>query len=143
MLPRLIVVDRERFKLEIYLWRMGKRRYFRQLTFIITVGQVGNETPHGLYYVEHKTCTPDWRVPKNPDYPPEVWEHIYKFGELGNPFAGGFISLVGKETGIGIHGTSFDPQVGSAASHGCIRMRTEDLLEIYNRVAIGTPVYLH
>jgi lipoprotein-anchoring transpeptidase ErfK/SrfK len=143
MLPRLIVVDRERFRLEIYRWRVRKRRYDRQMTFKITVGKVGHETPHGLYYVENKTRKPDWRVPKDPDYPSEVWGHVYKFGDLGNPFAGGFISLVGKETGIGIHGTSFDPQVGTAASHGCIRMRTNDLLEIYDRVAIGTPVYLH
>jgi lipoprotein-anchoring transpeptidase ErfK/SrfK len=143
MLPRLLVVDREKRTLTIYRWRVTKRRYDRQFKFTITVGKKGKETPHGLYFVESKTRKPDWRVPKDPDYSPDMWNTIIKFGTPGNPFAGGFISLSGKETGIGIHGTSFDPQVGTASSHGCIRMRTEDFLKIYDRVAVGTPVYLH
>lgn len=143
MLPRLIVVDREKFTLDLYRWGFRKYRYTLQESFDITVGKVGAETPHGLYFVENKSRQPDWQVPASPDYSDELWGKIYKFGEPGNPFDGGFISLHGEESGVGLHGTSFDPRVGTASSHGCVRMRTEDLLKIYDCCAIGTPVYLH
>lgn len=143
MLPRLIVVDRERRTLDFYKWRLRYREYWRRYCMPVTVGKLGSETPHGLYFVQGKTRTPDWKVPEDDDYSPETWGRIYKFGEPGNPFDGGFVSLAGEETGIGIHGTSFDPMVGTASSHGCIRMRTPDFLKIYDRCEIGTPVYLH
>jgi len=143
MLPRLIVVDREEHRLDVYTWRRLRRRYKRTSTFTITVGKVGSRTPHGLYFVQGKSRRPDWRVPSSPDYPEYNWDHVYKFGEPGNPFDGGFISLAGKESGIGLHGTVFDPQVGTDSSHGCVRMRTPDLLKIYDSCKVGTPVYLH
>jgi lipoprotein-anchoring transpeptidase ErfK/SrfK len=143
MLPRLIVVDRGDRRLEVYRWRLGKGRYTRTFTCIVTVGKLGAETPHGLYFVQGKSRTPDWKMPANTDYPEEQWGKVFKFGEPGNPFDGGFISLAGRESGIGLHGTSFDPLVGTASSHGCVRMRTEDLLKIYDQCKTGTPVYLH
>lgn len=143
MLPRLIVVDRENHSLDLYVYRLRKRRYALKETFTVTVGKVGSETPHGLYFVQSKSRKPDWQVPPSPDYPSSMHGHIFKFGQNGNPFAGGFISLAGDETGIGIHGTSFDPKVGTDSSHGCVRMRTEDLLKIYDHCFIGMPVYLH
>lgn len=143
MLPRLLVVDRHDRRLDLYRWRSVKRRYTLSFTTEVTVGKVGAQTPHGLYFVQGKSRTPDWQVPPNPDYAKETWGDVYKFGELGNPFDGGFISLAGKETGIGLHGTSFDPQVGTASSHGCVRMVTKDLLKIYDLCKVGTPVYLH
>jgi lipoprotein-anchoring transpeptidase ErfK/SrfK len=33
--------------------------------------------------------------------------------------------------------------IGSAASYGCIRMRNEDIIDLFNRVDIGTPVYMY
>ena len=44
--------------------------------------------------------------------------------------------------GAGIHGTSDDASIGSAASHGCIRMTIPDVIELYDRVNVGTPVYI-
>ncbi len=41
---------------------------------------------------------------------------------------------------IYIHGTNHEESLGEPASHGCIRMRNSDLLELYERVEIGTPV---
>jgi lipoprotein-anchoring transpeptidase ErfK/SrfK len=41
---------------------------------------------------------------------------------------------------IYIHGTPDDVALGQAASHGCIRMRNADLVELFNLVEIGTPV---
>ena len=143
MLPRLIVVDRRNRQLDFYRWRLTTGRYFLAATYTVTVGRVGARTPHGLYFVQGRSRTPDWMVPESPDYAPETWGTIYKFGEPGNPFDGGFVSLSGDESGIGIHGTVFDPQIGTASSHGCIRMLTGDFLEIYSKCKNGTPVYLH
>jgi lipoprotein-anchoring transpeptidase ErfK/SrfK len=41
---------------------------------------------------------------------------------------------------IYIHGTNHEENVGEPASHGCIRMRKSDLLELFERVEVDTPV---
>jgi len=43
-------------------------------------------------------------------------------------------------TGIGIHGTHTNEQIGERASHGCIRLRNEDLLELKEMIQPGTLV---
>jgi lipoprotein-anchoring transpeptidase ErfK/SrfK len=45
-----------------------------------------------------------------------------------------------RERFIYIHGTNHEEQIGEPASHGCIRMRGADLVELFERVEIGTPV---
>ena len=45
-----------------------------------------------------------------------------------------------KERYIYIHGTNHEELIGSPASHGCIRMRNNDVIELYAYVAEGTPV---
>ncbi|MGP9644365.1 MULTISPECIES: L,D-transpeptidase family protein [unclassified Halomonas] len=44
---------------------------------------------------------------------------------------------------IYVHGTPPDQPMGKPASHGCVRMRNEDLLYIFERAVPGTPVWLH
>ena len=44
--------------------------------------------------------------------------------------------------GAGIHGTSDVGSLGSAASHGCIRMSVPDVIELYDQVPLGTPIYI-
>jgi lipoprotein-anchoring transpeptidase ErfK/SrfK len=39
-----------------------------------------------------------------------------------------------------IHGTNHEEDIGTAASHGCIRMKNADVVELFDRVAEGTPV---
>ena len=41
---------------------------------------------------------------------------------------------------IYIHGTSDEQAIGRAMSHGCIRMRNRDVVELFDLVALGTPV---
>ena len=41
---------------------------------------------------------------------------------------------------IYIHGTPEEATIGTPASHGCIRMRNADIIDLFDRVAIGTPV---
>lgn len=47
------------------------------------------------------------------------------------------------DRGYGIHGTYWDPPLGSTFSHGCTNMNTNDALYIYQRVHVGTTVYIH
>lgn len=45
--------------------------------------------------------------------------------------------------GYGIHGTDAPESIGHSVSHGCIRLRNEDIERLYPMVAIGTPVYIY
>ena len=45
--------------------------------------------------------------------------------------------------GYYFHGTDNEASIGSAASHGCIRMRKDDVLWMYDNVPVGTPVYIY
>ena len=44
--------------------------------------------------------------------------------------------------GAGIHGTDAVGSLGSAASHGCIRMAIPDVEKLYDEVDTGAPVYI-
>jgi L,D-transpeptidase catalytic domain len=45
--------------------------------------------------------------------------------------------------GYGIHGTDEPESIGHSVSHGCVRMRNEDVEKLYPMVAVGTPVYIY
>jgi len=45
--------------------------------------------------------------------------------------------------GYGIHGTDHPETIGQSVSHGCVRMRNEDVERLYPMVAVGTPVYIY
>ncbi len=45
--------------------------------------------------------------------------------------------------GYGIHGTDHPESIGQSVSHGCVRMRNEDIEKLYPMVPIGTPVYIY
>jgi lipoprotein-anchoring transpeptidase ErfK/SrfK len=44
--------------------------------------------------------------------------------------------------GAGIHGTEEVESLGSAASHGCVRMSIPDVEELYSEVEVGTPIFI-
>lgn len=45
--------------------------------------------------------------------------------------------------GYGIHGTDHPESIGQSVSHGCVRLRNEDIERLYPMVAVGTPVYIY
>ncbi|UXU76259.1 MULTISPECIES: L,D-transpeptidase [unclassified Paracoccus (in: a-proteobacteria)] len=49
----------------------------------------------------------------------------------------------GNDTAIRIHGTTEPNSIGRAVSNGCIRMRNEAVMDLYEQVPIGTPVYVY
>jgi lipoprotein-anchoring transpeptidase ErfK/SrfK len=49
---------------------------------------------------------------------------------------------MGIVDGVGFHGTDQTYSLGTAASHGCLRMAVGDITEMYDMVPVGTPVYI-
>jgi lipoprotein-anchoring transpeptidase ErfK/SrfK len=129
--PAIITVDRGAFTLR--LWRNLKLARSYQ----IAVGQVGLETPAGLYHIQDKEVNPSWHVPKS------AWAGSLA-GQTIPPGPADPIKArwMGIFNGAGIHGTDELSSLGSAASHGCIRMAIPDVVELYDQVSVGTPVYI-
>jgi lipoprotein-anchoring transpeptidase ErfK/SrfK len=127
----VITVSRSGFKL--YLWKNLKL----EKTFNVAVGMAGLETPAGLYSVQDKQTNPSWHVPNS------AWAGSLAGKTIppgpDNPIKARWMGLAG---GVGIHGTGAVGSLGSAASHGCIRMDPTDVIWLYDRVPMGTPVYI-
>jgi lipoprotein-anchoring transpeptidase ErfK/SrfK len=130
--PNYIVIDRGSFQL----------RYFENLelarTYTIAVGQVGYDTPAGTYSIQNKAVNPAWTVPDS-DWTGGLAGQVIPGGSPENPLEARWLGIY---DGAGIHGTSDIGSLGTAASHGCIRMSVPDVVELYDLVPVGTPVYI-
>jgi peptidoglycan hydrolase-like protein with peptidoglycan-binding domain len=123
-----IVVIQHLFKLRLFLdGRLAK-------TYPVAVGQPAYPTPTGDYVVTEKIENPTWSPPNSP------WaaglEPIAP--GPGNPLGTRWIGTSAPL--VGIHGTPQDWSIGSAASHGCIRMHISDVEDLYPRVTVGMPI---
>jgi len=133
------MVDRDRHTLTLYRRRPWSSKFSVKFKRDIAVGAVGHRTPPGMYVVSSKAKDPWWQAPNSDWVPDEMKGQRFPPGDLNNPLTGAFIKLW---NGIGIHGTRSIDSLGTDASHGCIRMATEDVLELYEKVPVGTPVYI-
>jgi lipoprotein-anchoring transpeptidase ErfK/SrfK len=129
--PAVIVVNRGAFQLSLY------RNLKLAKTYPIAVGQVGLETPAGLYSIENKAVNPAWHVP-NSDWAGSLAGTVVPPGP-SNPIKSRWMGIY---AGAGIHGTDVTGSIGTAASHGCIRMLIPDVVELYDQVPVGAPVYI-
>jgi lipoprotein-anchoring transpeptidase ErfK/SrfK len=129
--PNYILINRDAFSL----------RYYHRLklvkTYPIAVGQQGLETPAGLYNIQDKQVNPAWHVP-NSSWAGSLAGQVIPPGPQ-DPLKARWMGIDG---GAGIHGTEDVGSLGSAASHGCIRMTIPDVIQLYDRVHVGTPVYI-
>jgi lipoprotein-anchoring transpeptidase ErfK/SrfK len=129
--PSYLTLDRSTFTLR--LWENLKLAK----TYTVAVGMEGLETPEGLYAIQEKEENPTWHVPESSwagslagqDIPPGP----------ANPIKARWMGIF---EGAGIHGTEETYSLGSAASHGCVRMAIPDVEELYDRVEVGTPIYI-
>jgi lipoprotein-anchoring transpeptidase ErfK/SrfK len=127
-----IVVNRGAFKLTLYKDLKPSK------TYSIAVGQVGLETPAGLYHIQNKAVNPAWNVP-NSAWAGSLAGQVIPGGAPNNPLKARWMGIF---DGAGIHGTDAIGSIGTAASHGCIRMRIPDVIELYDQVPVGSPVYI-
>jgi lipoprotein-anchoring transpeptidase ErfK/SrfK len=130
--PAVVVIDRTQFRLRLFKHLRLKK------TYPIAVGRVGLETPAGLYHVQWKEVNPVWHVPKR-SWAGDLAGKTIPAGDPRNPLKARWLAIY---DGAGIHGTSDDASIGSAASHGCIRMHIPDVIELYPQVPVGAPVYI-
>ncbi len=131
--PTVVIVSRGTFQLKLFHDLKPVK------TYKIAVGRQGLETPTGLYTVQDKQINPSWYVPNSP-WAGKLAGKVIPPGP-SDPLKARWIGIQG---GAGIHGV--DPSeygsLGSAASHGCVRMRISDVIELYDRVPMGTPIYI-
>lgn len=103
-------------------------------TYTVAVGAAGFPTPLGTYEITTMEVDPSWYPPDSP------WAE--GLGPIpagpGNPLGTRWIGT--SAPAIGIHGTYADASVGTAASHGCIRMHIPEVEALYEEVAVGMQV---
>ena len=105
----------------------------------VAIGKTGKSW-RGKTYIEGKYIRPDWSPPEvvSRDHP-EIPQFI-PGGAPNNPMGAAALTLQLDQ--VAIHGTTIKMRksVGTAASYGCIRMLNEDVVDLYSRVKVGTPV---
>jgi len=72
--------------------------------------------------------------------PPGHWQIVFKSVDPGGPFGVRWMRLSVPWGSYGIHGTNNPKSIGKAVSHGCIRLYNEDVIVVYSKTPIGTPV---
>jgi hypothetical protein len=127
-----IAISRSTRQLRLYVdLRLAK-------TYQVGIGTAGFETPSGLHRIRTKAADPAWYVPNKP-WAGDLAGQVIPAGDPRNPIEARWM---GFYDGAGIHGTSDIASVGTAASHGCIRMIPREVIELYERVPLNTPLYI-
>ncbi len=129
--PTYLVVNRANFTLTLY------RNLKQEVQYTVAIGAQGFDTPTGLYHIQDKQVDPVWNVPDS-DWAGDLAGQSIPPGP-DNPLKARWMGIY---NGAGIHGTSDTASLGSAASHGCVRMGVEDVIDLYDRVDVGTPIYI-
>ena len=130
--PALLVADRANFQLRFY------KNLQLVKSYTVAVGAVGFDTPAGLYHIQNKAVDPAWTVP-NSGWAGDLAGTVVPGGTAENPLKERWLGIY---DGAGIHGTDQTYSLGTAASHGCIRMAIPDVIELYDQVEVGAPIYI-
>lgn len=101
-------------------------------TYRVATGRTSKLTPTGTFIIGVKIVQPGWKnipggSPKNP---------------LG-PRWNGLVVNNDRARTYGIHGTNDPKSIGKNASSGCVRMHNQDVIDLFNRIYEGVPVWIH
>ena len=127
--------------------RLGERRLYLKdgavaqppEGFLVAVGKPQYPTPVGRFSINEMVVNPDFTVfdfnntsgPNRGKIPPGI----------NNPLGLRWIGFAHDHGwAIGFHGTAKTQFLGQAVSHGCVRMRNDDIVQVFTRVKVGTPV---
>ncbi|MFC5405724.1 L,D-transpeptidase [Cohnella soli] len=108
--PLQIVIDKTHHRLAVVSGDVILRNY--------AVGLGGDKTPEGAFVISEKVKDPN--------------------GSSTGVFGSRGMTL--SDSRYGIHGTDEPNSIGKDESHGCVRMKKEDIEELYDLVPLGTPV---
>jgi lipoprotein-anchoring transpeptidase ErfK/SrfK len=131
--PTYIVVDRSGFTLRFY------EHLKLALSYPIAVGMQGLETPPGLYAVQYKEVNPPWIVPHSAWTGSLAGKTIPPGPE--DPLKARLMAFDGSAAIHGIDPSEYS-SIGHTASHGCVRMTIPDVIALYKRTPVGTPVFI-
>lgn len=132
--PGTIVIDTTQNFLFL-IEKNGKARRYG-----VGTGKPGFEWS-GTHKITNKRVWPDWRPPAamiKREAAKGRYLPTYLAGGMENPL--GARALYLGTTEYRIHGTNQPWTIGGAVSSGCIRMRNEDVVDLYERVNVGTTV---
>ena len=129
--PTYITVDQSTYTLRLFVNLKLVKEYG------VAVGGGGYSTPTGLHSIQDKQVDPTWNVPTS-SWAGDLAGQSIPPGP-SNPLKARWMGIY---DGAGIHGTDDTGSIGSAASHGCIRMTVDDVTDLFDRVDVGTPIYI-
>lgn len=127
-LPKIkdvLIVDKEKKTL---VWKRADKVI---KTYPISIGKEGSETPEGEFKITEKVENPIW-YHEGKEIPPDSPENL-----LGTRWLGF------DKKSYAIHGTRHPGTIGTAASHGCVRMHNREVEELFEWVQVGTKVIIH
>ncbi len=107
-------------------------------TYKAAVGEPKHPTPTGQFSVQSMQKDPPWNVP-NSEWAGDLAGKTIPGGDPDNPLVARWIGFNGS---VGFHGTKEAGSLGQAASHGCVRMDPADVKDLFERVRVGTTVYV-
>jgi lipoprotein-anchoring transpeptidase ErfK/SrfK len=128
---------------EIVISQSQRRLFFvlgdgTALSYRVAVGRAGQQW-QGRAYIDAKHREVAWSPPDDVKRDRPWLPDVIPAGDPTNPMGARVLSLPGE---YAIHGTTRDMRrsVGTAASYGCFRMLNEDIIDLFDRVRVGTPV---
>ncbi len=140
--PGEIHVDPAAFAL---YWTLPKKRAIR---YSVGIGRKGLYEP-GEFTIKAKKKWPSWRPTDDMiERDPQAYEK-FKDGMPGgpnNPLGARALYLfdaAGRDTFLRIHGTNAPKTIGFRVSNGCARLTNDHILDLYERVPLGTRVVLY
>ncbi|MCA3564060.1 MAG: L,D-transpeptidase [Methylocystis sp.] len=128
---------------EIVISQSERRLYLVEgdgtaIRYRVAVGKAGKQWT-GRTRIEAKYQRVAWSPPRSVKRDRPWLPDVIEADDPANPMGARVLSLPGE---YAIHGTSASMRssIGTAASYGCIRMLNEDIIDLYERVRVGTPV---
>ncbi|MCQ2378868.1 MAG: L,D-transpeptidase family protein [Victivallaceae bacterium] len=134
--PWKIEISKSARRLRLFNLARGEERLFA--AYDVGIGRAGS-TPTGDFVIAFRLYHPDYLAPNGAVFP---------YGAEENPLGDYFLKLAPEKAkdkplaGYGIHGAPDDAGVGRSLSHGCIRMRNENVQELYLLCPAGTAVHV-
>ena len=123
--------------------RTAQRRLYlvvsegRAISYPVGVGRAGKQWS-GTSYIASKHIQPAWSPPAEIRRDRPGLPEVIPAGSPRNPM--GAAALVLAHGQYAIHGTNAPSSIGGFVSYGCIRMYNKDVMDLYERVSVGTRV---
>jgi lipoprotein-anchoring transpeptidase ErfK/SrfK len=128
--PTIVTVAHDERVVRVF--RKGKV----EARYRVAVGDPQYPTPRGSFTVQSKQKDPTWNVPDS-EWAGDLAGEVIPGGDPRNPLVARWIGFSGS---VGFHGTKDIASLGNAASHGCVRMNPKDVIDLFERVEVGTTV---